>query len=334
MAPEPESLSRGYHARAEILDITSEIGALKAQTVDARAALTSLQQELIEADRMLNDGNAARLLEANERLVVSMLRTLEESEVATRTLRALSRSAGLDALTQLPNRMLLHDRFTQAIANSRRHGTRLALLFLDLNGFKQINDKMGHPVGDRVLQLVAEALSTSVRASDTVSRHGGDEFLVLVSDVAHTSDAAIIAEKIIASLAVPHRIGAHVIQLATSIGISFFPDDGDDVETLIARADAAMYRAKRLPSGGFVFHDDSPAYDESSPTDFDMARRATSHQELAIAEHERWHADLREANEQLVLAALRAKELQLAAELAQERLKSELTVARAAQRGD
>ncbi len=314
--------------------MTSEIGALKAQTLDARAALTSLQQELLQAARQLSDSSARRLRDTNERLVLSMLRTQAESEAATRTLRVLSRSAGLDPLTQLPNRTLLHDRFTQAIANARRHGTRLALLFLDLNGFKQINDKLGHAVGDRVLQLAAEGLTASVRASDTVSRHGGDEFLVLLSDVAHTSDAAIIAEKIIAALAVPHRIGDHVVRLATSIGISFFPDDGDDCDTLIARADAAMYRAKRLAGGGFVFHDDSPGYDESPATDFDMARRVTSHQALAIAEHERWHADLREANEQLVLAALRATELQLAAELAQERLKSELLVARAAPRAD
>lgn len=334
MRPEPEQTRREQPARPGIAELSSEIGALKAQALDARAVLTSLQQELVEADRQLGESSALRLRDTNERLVVSMLRTQAENELSTRALRVASRSAELDPLTQLPNRTLLHDRFTQAIANARRHGTRLALLFLDLNEFKQVNDTLGHSIGDQVLQHVAESLSSLVRASDTVSRHGGDEFLILLSDVAHTSDAAIIAEKIIAAIAAPYRIGVHVLQLATSIGVSFFPDDGDDVETLIARADAAMYRAKRLPAGGIVFHDDSPGYDEAPSTDFDMARRVTSRQELAIAEHERWHADLREANEQLVLAALRAKELQLAAELEQARLKAELQVARTVQRGD
>lgn len=149
-----------------------------------------------------------------------------------------------DALTDLPNRTLLNDRLNHAISLARRHGTLVAVLFLDLDRFKHVNDFLGHAVGDRLLQEVGQRLTATVRGSDTVSRQGGDEFVVVLSEVEHARNAARHAEKIHAALSAPSTLAQHDLRVKVSIGISIFPDDGQDAETLIKRADAAMYHAK------------------------------------------------------------------------------------------
>ena len=171
--------------------------------------------------------------------------------------RALSRQAihlsQHDFLTDLPNRMLMHDRVTQAIALARRHGHRLAVLFLDLDRFKHVNDSLGHGTGDLLLQSVARRLATCVRASDTVSRQGGDEFVVLLSEIAHADDAAAGAQKIIAALVAPHDVAHHQLHVTVTIGISIFPADGPNAETLIKCADTAMYHAKERGRNTYQF---------------------------------------------------------------------------------
>ena len=149
-----------------------------------------------------------------------------------------------DFLTDLPNRMLLNDRLTQAIALARRHAQHLAVLFLDLDEFKHVNDDLGHVIGDALLKSVAGRLVTCVRSSDTVSRQGGDEFVVLLSEIEHADDATASAQRIIAALAAPHDIEHHQLHVSATIGISIYPDDGPDAETLIKSADTAMYHAK------------------------------------------------------------------------------------------
>ena len=149
-----------------------------------------------------------------------------------------------DFLTDLPNRMLLNDRVSHSIALARRRGRQLAVLFLDLDHFKHINDSLGHPIGDQLLKAVVLRLVACVRASDTVSRQGGDEFVVLLSEIAHPQDAAFIAEKMRVAVIVPYAIAEHDLHLSISIGISIYPDDGQDAETLIKNADTAMYQAK------------------------------------------------------------------------------------------
>jgi diguanylate cyclase (GGDEF)-like protein/PAS domain S-box-containing protein len=156
----------------------------------------------------------------------------------------MAHSAEHDFLTGLPNRMLLSDRVSQSIVLARRHAKQLALLFLDLDGFKHINDSLGHPIGDKLLQSIAKRLITCVRASDTVSRQGGDEFVVLLSEMQHPEDAAIAARRMLESVAAPHSIDQHELHVTTSIGVSVYPDDGLDAETLIKNADTAMYQAK------------------------------------------------------------------------------------------
>jgi diguanylate cyclase (GGDEF)-like protein/PAS domain S-box-containing protein len=149
-----------------------------------------------------------------------------------------------DALTDLPNRLLLADRLARAIAQGRRYGRRLAVLFLDCDRFKHINDTLGHAVGDQVLRSVAKRLTNCVRESDTVSRHGGDEFLIVLSEVDELDDAGAIAEKIVRSVSEPHFVAGHELTLTASVGIAVYPEDGQDPQSLIMRADTAMYHAK------------------------------------------------------------------------------------------
>jgi diguanylate cyclase (GGDEF)-like protein/PAS domain S-box-containing protein len=153
-------------------------------------------------------------------------------------------SAQHDVLTGLPNRMLLNDRVGHAIAFATRHRKKAALLFLDLDGFKHINDSLGHPIGDQLLQSIANRLVSCVRSSDTVSRQGGDEFIVLLSEVERPEDISIMTKRILEALAEAHSIDEHDLHITTSIGVTIYPDDGTDAETLIKNADTAMYQAK------------------------------------------------------------------------------------------
>jgi diguanylate cyclase (GGDEF)-like protein/PAS domain S-box-containing protein len=158
-----------------------------------------------------------------------------------------------DFLTNLPNRVLLHDRVNQAISLAKRSNTNPALLFLDLDKFKHINDSLGHAVGDQLLQAVSERLVHCVRTSDTVSRHGGDEFVILLADERRPHDAALAAEKILLALSTPFLIEGQQLHTSTSIGISVFPLDGLDTADLIKNADTAMYHAKERGRNNYQF---------------------------------------------------------------------------------
>lgn len=158
-----------------------------------------------------------------------------------------------DGLTDLPNRILFNDRLAQAMSFAQRRRKKLALLFLDLDHFKHINDSLGHAIGDQLLQSVARRLLDCVRSSDTVSRQGGDEFVILLSQVMHAEDAGISAEKILAALNQPHHIGEHAIFATASIGIVTYPDDAPDAETLLKNADFAMYQAKDYGRNNYQF---------------------------------------------------------------------------------
>jgi diguanylate cyclase len=307
-------------SRESAAQATGELARLEARIEQAQAQLTRLQSKIAEAEHRLGDSHATQLVvDANEQLVVSSLQAQTEVEAAERALEDVSRSAEHDVLTELPNRLLLLDRFAQAITAARRHGTMLALLFLDLNNFKQINDTLGHAVGDEVLRRAAQCLASSVRDADTVSRHGGDEFLILLAEVAEASDAILVAEKVIAALGVPQRVGDHVLRLTASIGLSVYPEDGTDADTLIAHADAAMYRAKRHGLGSFVFHGEALQHEGPLPVPkLESLQQPLVHFGHAMVEHERRHGQIREANEQLILAAVGAQELSAAASQAQQ----------------
>lgn len=159
-----------------------------------------------------------------------------------------------DFLTDLPNRVLLTERLSQAVKLARRHSKQVALLFLDLDYFKEINDSLGHAIGDKLLQSVANRLVSCVRATDTVCRQGGDEFVILLAEIEQVQDATVIAEKVLAAFAAPHIIAGHALHATLSIGISIYPDDGVNVDSVMQYADTAMYYAKVSGRNNYQFY--------------------------------------------------------------------------------
>jgi diguanylate cyclase (GGDEF)-like protein/PAS domain S-box-containing protein len=189
------------------------------------------------------EDSAAPIRDLEGQMTGSVL-VLRDVSVARALAEKVIHSAEHDFLTGLPNRLLLNDRIGQAIALAHRHKNMVAVLFLDLDGFKHINDSLGHPAGDKLLQSVAGRLSDCVRAPDTVSRQGGDEFVVLLQEVKQAEDIAIAARRMLRAVEEAHSIDDHELHVTASIGVSLYPDDGLDAETLIKNADTAMYQAK------------------------------------------------------------------------------------------
>jgi diguanylate cyclase (GGDEF)-like protein/PAS domain S-box-containing protein len=181
-----------------------------------------------------------------------------------------------DALTDLPNRVLVNERLIQAIALARRHGRKAAVLFLDVDRFKHVNDSLGHAMGDKLLLSVARRLLACVRVSDTVSRQGGDEFLILLPDIERSQDAARFAAKILTAQALPHRIDGQELHVTMSIGIGLYPEDGQDVDTVIKSADTAMYYAKENGRNNYQFfsQDMNTPVVERLATEVRLLRRA------------------------------------------------------------
>ncbi|MFA6904219.1 MAG: EAL domain-containing protein [Gallionellaceae bacterium] len=198
------------------------------------------------------EDSAAPILDHAGRICGGVIVFHDVSE-ARAIMHKMSHLAQHDYLTDLPNRLMLSDRLVQSISLARRHNKKLALLFIDLDHFKHINDSLGHPIGDKLLQSVAQRILTCVRDSDTVSRQGGDEFILLLSEIDQDSDAASSAAKILASLSEPYCIDEHNLNITLSIGISVFPGDGEDGETLLKNSDVAMYHAKENGRNNFQF---------------------------------------------------------------------------------
>jgi diguanylate cyclase (GGDEF)-like protein/PAS domain S-box-containing protein len=176
----------------------------------------------------------------------------------------LAEMATHDSLTGLPNRTLLSDRLTMGLALSRRSGNRLAVMMLDLDKFKAINDTMGHDVGDQLLKAVGERLASVTRKSDTVARMGGDEFVLVLPQVSQPADASMLAQRILDVFRGPFIFDGHQLNVTTSIGIAVYPDDGKDVEILLKNADTAMYWAKEHGRDAYRFYagDEARAYDK------------------------------------------------------------------------
>lgn len=149
-----------------------------------------------------------------------------------------------DELTGLPNRSVLRDRLSQAIAQAARQHKQVGLLLLDMDGFKSVNDRLGHATGDKLLQRVAQRLLTCIRGADTACRYGGDEFVILLPEVGGGESVAEVARKLRAQLDPPYVVDGHTIEVTASIGVAVYPADGDSQNELIRRADLAMYRAK------------------------------------------------------------------------------------------
>ena len=270
---------------------------------------------IVIARKFMNSERQLELIEANEKLVISMLQAYSERDVSVKRLRDMELSAGLDALTGLSNRVVLLDRFRHAIVKSKRRGERLALLFIDLNKFKHINDTFGHAAGDQVLKIAARCFTAASRKSDTVCRYGGDEFVILLEEISEISDVVAVVEKIISSLSVPDRVGPYAVRLTASIGISLYPDNGNEAEMLIALADKAMYAAKSIGNCKFIFAGETisqkiPGTHLSPPL--------MPHQVLLVEKDQR-EKHRRSADEQLANSTLTAQGLRAGAEQALRR---------------
>jgi diguanylate cyclase (GGDEF)-like protein len=277
---------------------------LDARIAAARVELARLHGSAAEAERRGISRHEARLLQANERLVRSALAARDEAQAVRADLDALERLGQRDALTSLPGRSLVLDRLETALASARRHARQLGVLFVDLDGFKRINDGLGHAAGDEALQAAARRLTGVVRDSDTVGRFGGDEFLVILPDIDGAREAAMVAAKMLVALS---DATADEVPLSASIGIALYPQDGSAAGELIACADKAMYRAKADGGGHSVFFEADTRTHAPRATAPDGHASTPRRPPTALA-------DLREANEHLVLAVVTAQGLQAEAE--------------------
>lgn len=223
-------------AQAEVASAVQKSEAVEAKVQDSADELTKVNEALVQ--------------EVRERQVLE-----HELEASRAQEHAARHSALHDPLTSLPNRVLFNDRLEHGLAQAKRHGWTIAVMFIDLDAFKAINDTHGHEVGDKVLTTIASRLRKVTREDDTVSRHGGDEFLYLLSELKSTADATAIAKKIIKTLSEPCDVlGGEIPELRVkpSIGIALYPTDALTADELVKCADKAMYRAKRDQSG-FAF---------------------------------------------------------------------------------
>lgn len=204
-------------------------------------------------DGSVGSGNQTDDVEEDHLAVYVTARDITERKRAENLVR---HQAYHDLLTHLPNRALFHDRLDQAISQAERNGHRLAVMFLDLDGFKTVNDTFGHPVGDRLLKLIADRLRNDIRRSDTFARFGGDEFCILLPRIRHRDDAAAVAHKLIDSLQRPFLVDGHQLTVGASIGIAVYPDAGESVDALVQSADIAMYQTKAFGKNGYQFFAD------------------------------------------------------------------------------
>lgn len=234
--------------RARLAELVADV--LKnARPAHIEVAFTTSGGESVDVEMSLTAGGQNGYSSA----VWGVCRDISERKRAQFALYSLAHH---DSLTGLPNRVLLDDRITQAKALSHRQGTGFALLFLDLDRFKIINDTLGHAVGDDLLRLVASRLQATLRETDTVARIGGDEFIILLANISQREDIMLLADKIMKSLARPFLLGDHELFVTASLGGCIFPDDGPDTESMMKKADIAMYHAKALGRNNFQFYND------------------------------------------------------------------------------
>jgi diguanylate cyclase (GGDEF)-like protein len=221
------------HGTDELAELATAFNTMQREVAERQASLRAAQQELEQRVK-------ARTLE----LASTNQALLKEVDVRRQTEVQLQRQASFDALTGLPNRMLAMDRLEQALRDARRDGHRLALVFIDLDDFKKVNDNLGHSAGDALLLEASQRLLASVRQNDTVARLGGDEFVILLGGLVEGAAARAVAEKMLSAFARPFQVEGHALVVTPSLGVAVYPDDAEDASSLLRNADLAMYEAK------------------------------------------------------------------------------------------
>lgn len=242
--------------REKAIDLRENVADSREDATNLREGITNLREQKVSAAETVKaayDDQIVKLQQVNAHLVVATMEAHKLTEQVEATKVQLKHLAHHDVLTGLPNRLLLQDRHIQAIELASRQNKQLAVMFLDLDQFKHINDSLGHAVGDKLLQSVAQRLLGCVRHSDTISRQGGDEFVVLLPFIENLEGAVLCAQKMLAELALPHLIDQYKLHIGVSIGISIYPDDGQDPETQLKNADIAMFHAKASGRNNYKF---------------------------------------------------------------------------------
>ncbi|MBV6273332.1 EAL domain-containing protein [Alcaligenaceae bacterium CGII-47] len=247
---------RGAAQREHEADLRDNLVKMREQLLQLRENDIASREDIILATQKMQaslESHISKLRQANENLVIATLNTQTMADQVKEVRDQMSHMAHHDFLTGLPNRKLLEERLTQAIAHAKRHNTRLAVLFIDLDRFKIINDSLGHATGDALLQSVAQRLLGSVRESDTISRQGGDEFVALLPEVADENAVALLADKICKTVSANYLLAGQELRIGATIGISMYPEDGIDAEALIRNADVAMYHGKKTTGSNYSF---------------------------------------------------------------------------------
>jgi diguanylate cyclase (GGDEF)-like protein/PAS domain S-box-containing protein len=268
LVPEPRSLGRGLTeyvlrtgqaalisaAKFDELVKAGEVDSIGTPSVDWLGVPLKAGDKAFGALVVQSYTSGRRFGEKEKEVLMFVSQHIASTLERKRSEETIRHQAYHDALTKLPNRVLFRDRMTQALAHAQRRNQMVAMMFLDLDRFKIINDTLGHAVGDKLLQNVAHRLRESLRKEDTVARLGGDEFMLLLQDVNHIESVARIAEKVLNAIRPPFQIDNHELYINTSIGISLYPHDGEDAETLVKNADIALYRAKEKGRDTYQFY--------------------------------------------------------------------------------
>lgn len=247
------------NARGKMMSAVFNIDSYELLGLDRLDLLSPINEHAILVDKQgerIPIEYSSTPIEDDEGVVWGDITTFQDISERLETQKRIQHLATHDVLTELPNRYLFNDRLQQAIAKARREETHVVVMFLDLDGFKEANDKFGHPTGDRILKMVGSRMKSSLREMDTISRLGGDEFGIILENTNSREKAAIIAQKLLESFREPFRLQDLEFSVSASIGISLFPQDGRDGETLLNNADAAMYVGKNSGKNKFEFFSD------------------------------------------------------------------------------
>jgi diguanylate cyclase (GGDEF)-like protein len=293
--------------RRAVADATESLAVLTGQAARLREQLAELRGQLAELRHAPDTPLAQQLREANEKLVLAVLRADGIAATAVDNLAQLTRAIQHDPLNGIANRMLMREHLDAAMAVAQREGAQLALLLLDLDQFHAVNDRFGRDEGDRILQRIARRLAAAVGRPDTVSRHGGNGFVVLLPQLSQTDEAERLAARLLEAVSTSMQVGQHTLHLTASIGIALYPRDGAGADVLIESACIAMHRSKRSGPGRVtVYADAAPDEPEASPKHAGRPCPAR-YGDRNDADDSAHRYDLRSANAQLLVAALRAQ---------------------------